>query len=126
MGYRFAVLCLVALTQLACTSDATSVDVEDSVAEADGVLECPESERLFQTAEFLEGTSGSESPVQELRSFLGQWTDRFASAEVSIIDDRRGSLVIDDQEKVTAVVRRAPAGGWIVQNSSFCRGFELR
>ena len=69
-------------------------------------------------------TQGSPTPAEELESFLAQWGSRYRP-EIVIVDDTKGSLVVEGHEKVVAFATPAPAGGWIVLTTLYCESYEI-
>jgi hypothetical protein len=43
---------------------------------------------------------------------------------IVIVDESRGSLVVDDAEVVVGLASEAPAGGWLVLTGLGCDGFD--
>ena len=90
----------------------------------DGNLDCESDIEFSMQGSVAPDTQGSPTPAEELESFLAQWGSRYGG-EIVIVDDTKGSLVVEGHEKVVAFATPAPAGGWIVLTTLYCESYEI-
>lgn len=92
---------------------------ETGPAEIDGSLDCAGSVSWTQQGLLDSETPGEDTSERAIDIALAGYLDRSA-AEIVMIDETTGSLVIEDREQMVAFASEAPAGGWVVTTIIGC------
>lgn len=90
----------------------------------DGNLDCESDIEFSMQGSVMPDTQGSPTPAAELGSFLSQWVSRYGG-EIVIVDNTKGSLVVEGREMVVAFATPAPAGGWVVLTTHYCERYGI-
>lgn len=109
---------------LGCSNDDGNGRARNSTANRlDGQPDCNHGEPWVAEASLDPEAPGHPTAKQAVREFLEQWHDQFGG-EVAIVRDGVGALLIDGSEVVVAVSFQTAAGGFLVDRSTGCDGYE--
>jgi ABC-type glycerol-3-phosphate transport system substrate-binding protein len=92
-------------------------------ASADGELDCQTELTWTEQGSVPEGTTGLANPEAAVEAYLSPFMENHGGVIV-IVDESRGSLVVDHVEVVVGLASEAPAGGWLVLTGLGCDGFD--
>jgi len=92
-------------------------------APINGELDCTDEYIWTEQGSLDPDTVGYLLAEDALRTALNDFL-RNRNAEIQIVSDSVGSLVVDSREVVVALAVEAAAGGWLVDTIKACRGYE--
>jgi hypothetical protein len=112
--FGFLILPVVALIVLGCGSDRPA---------ADGDLDCETELTWTEEGSVPEGTAGLAEAADAVDAYLEPFMENHGG-EIVMVDDARGSLLLNRDEVVVGHATEMSNGGFLVLTGAGCEGFD--